>query len=97
MFKGGERKGILFSRCPPIRLSDCPCVRYVLVSASYLLNDLRNVFILCINIDVDKMLLLDKNQEFGVNYYRVFPFVILEKTFWFLLLTLLSFFFRKSF
>ena len=59
--------GILFSRCPSVHLSIC----YVLVSASYiLLNNLRKVFIFCINVVIDKMLLLDKNKGLGVNSCR---------------------------
>ena len=40
----------------------------------------------CINFDIDELLLLEKNK--GPS--ELFPFVILEKTFWFLLLILLS-------
>ena len=39
-----------------------------------LLNSLRNLFMFCINVDIDKMLLLHKNNGQGVNSFRVISF-----------------------
>ena len=36
-----------------------------------LLNNLRVLFIFCINVDIDKMLLFDKNKSLGINSFRV--------------------------
>ena len=36
-----------------------------------LLNNLRNLFIFCINICIDELLLLDKNKDLGFNSIRV--------------------------
>ena len=44
----------------------------VLGSASYLTKySLRNLFIFCINVDIDKMLLSDKNKGLGINSFTV--------------------------
>ena len=37
-----------------------------------LLNNLRNLFIFCINVDIDVMLLLKKIKDLLVNAFRVF-------------------------
>ena len=39
-----------------------PSMSYVFVSAFILLNNLRNLFIICINVDNNKMLLFEKNK-----------------------------------
>ena len=39
-----------------------------------LLNNFRNLFIFCINIDIDEVLLLDKNKDLGLIFYSHFPF-----------------------
>ena len=39
-----------------------------------LLNNFRNLFIFCINFDIDEVLLLDKNKDLGINSFRVFFF-----------------------
>ena len=57
-----------------------------------LLNNFRDLFIFCINIDIDELLLSDKNKGLGVNFLELFPFIIIEKVFWFLLLILLNIF-----
>ena len=44
-----------------------------------LLNNLGNLFVFCINVVIDEVLLLDKNKGLGVNSFRVIPRVILEK------------------
>ena len=55
-----------------------------------LLNNFRNLFIFCIYIDIEEVLLLDKNNCVVVNsFIVVYLFVILEKQFRFLLLILL--------
>ena len=36
-----------------------------------MLINFRNLFIFCINIDIDKMLLIDKNKGLGFNSFRV--------------------------
>ena len=61
-----------------------------LVSFFILLNNFRNLFIFCINFDIDKALLTDKNKGLGFIALELFPFVILKKAFWFLLLILLD-------
>ena len=43
-----------------------------------------------INIDIDEVLLLEKNKCQGLILLELFPIVILEKMFWFLLLILLN-------
>ena len=53
-----------------------------------LLNCFKILFIFCRNLDIDKVLLLHKKKGLGVNSFELFPFVILEETFWFLLLVL---------
>ena len=40
-----------------------------------LLNNLRNIFIFCINVEFDEMLLLDKNEGIEIDSLRVFPFL----------------------
>ena len=55
-----------------------------------LLNNFRIVFIFCINLDIDKGLLLLKMKGLGLIPLELFPFVILEKAVWFLLLILLN-------
>ena len=51
-----------------------------------LLNNFRNLFIFCIKVDIDEMLLLDKIRAYGLITLELFSFVILEKAFMFLLL-----------
>ena len=46
-----------------------------------LLNNFRNLFTFCINLDIDKMLLLDKNKGLAIIFLELFPFIILEKEF----------------
>ena len=36
-----------------------------------LLNDLRNLFIFCTDVDIDEVLLLDKNKGLGIDTLRV--------------------------
>ena len=45
-------------------------------------NNLRNLFIFCIKVDIDEILLLEKNKGLGINCLELFPFVILEKLLW---------------
>ena len=59
-----QERGILLLHCLSICLS-------VLGSASLLLSSLRNLFIFCINVDIDKMLLSDKIKGLGVNSFTV--------------------------
>ena len=47
-----------------------------------LLNNLRNLFIFCINVDIDEMLLLDKNMGQRIHSLRDFFFILLEKLLW---------------
>ena len=35
------------------------------------LNNFRNFFIFCINIDIDDFLLLDKNKGLGINSFTI--------------------------
>ena len=39
-----------------------------------LLNSFRDLFIFCINVDIDELLLLDKSKDLGVNSFRVISF-----------------------
>ena len=55
-----------------------------------MLNNFRILFIFCINLDIDKALLLHKKEGLGLIPLELFPFVILEKVFWFLFLILLN-------
>ena len=50
-----------------------------------LLNNLRILFIFCINVDTDEMLLLDKKKGIWINSFRVISLCTSEKVFWFLL------------
>ena len=43
-----------------------------------LLNDFKNLFLFYINIDIDEVLLVDKNKALGSIPLAFFPFVILE-------------------
>ena len=36
-----------------------------------LLNNFRNLHVLCINVDIDELLLLDKTKNLEVNFLRV--------------------------
>ena len=45
------------------------------------------LFLFCINADIEEM--LQKNEGLWFNYLELFPYVILEKVFWFQLLILL--------
>ena len=54
-----------------------------------LLNNLRNLFVFCKNVDTDKMQLLHKNKGLGVNFFRVISLCNSLNSFWFLLLILL--------
>ena len=45
-----------------------------------LLNNFRNLFIFCINIDIDEVLLSDKNKGIVISL-ELFLFVILEIAF----------------
>ena len=51
-----------------------------------MLNNFRNLFIFCVNIDIDELLLLDKNKNLGLISLESFPILILEKLFWFIIL-----------
>ena len=51
-------------------LSIHPSVRFWFLLL-ILLNNLRDLFIFCMNVDIDKMLLLDNNKSLGVNSFRV--------------------------
>ena len=52
-------------------ISLCNSRKGVLISASFiLLNNYRNI-IFFINIDIDEVLLLDKNKDLGINSFRV--------------------------
>ena len=48
-----------------------------------LLNNLRFLFIFCINVDIDEMLLLEKKKDLGLIPLELFLFVLLEKLLWF--------------
>ena len=43
----------------------------MLVSASYLAINLKNLFISCINVDIDKMLLSEETKDQGNNIFTV--------------------------
>ena len=43
-----------------------------------LLNNFRNLFTFCINVDIDEVLLLDKKKGLELIPLELFPFVILE-------------------
>ena len=58
-----------------------------MVSASYLAKYFRNIFIFCINLDIDEVLLLDKNKGLKINSLELFPLLILEKHFIFCFLS----------
>ena len=78
-----------------VGLTPLELFRFVILEKEFwflliLLNNFRIHFIFCINVDIDKVLLLDKNKDLEVNSFRVFSFVILEEVFWFLLLILLN-------
>ena len=49
-----------------------------LVSVLVLFNNFSNIFIFCINIDIDEVLLLEKNKGLGLIPLQLFPFVILD-------------------
>ena len=51
-----------------------------------LLKNFKNLFIFCINIDIDELLLLDKKKHLGLKSLELFLFVILEKLFYSILL-----------
>ena len=51
---------------------------------------MEEVFIFCIKVDIDELLMLNKNKGLGVNSLRVISLYILEKVFWFLLLVLVN-------
>ena len=87
-FNGKSTYGLLYSRklclcgvyCfhfvhPSIHLFVHPSVTFWFLLL-FLLNNLGTLLIFCINVDIDKMLLLHKNKGLWVNS---FPFVILEK------------------
>ena len=63
---------------------------FLLLILLNLLNNFRNLFIICTNVDIDKVFLLDKNKGLGIIPLELFPFVILETVIWFLLLILLD-------
>ena len=65
-------------------------IGYIWFLLLFFLNNLRNLYISCINVDIDKVLLLHKNEGLGVNSFRVNTFVILEKALQFLHLILLN-------
>ena len=46
-----------------------------------LLNNFRNFFMFCINLDIDEVLLLDQKRPRDNSFIELFPFVILEKAF----------------
>ena len=58
-------RGLLFS-CQSV----CPSVKFWFLLL-ILLNNLRNLFIFCINVDIDKMLLLHKNKGLEANFFEV--------------------------
>ena len=70
-----KNKGLGISSFRVISL--CNSRKGVLVSASYasyllvLLYNLRNLFIFCINVDIEEILLLDKNNSTGINSFIV--------------------------
>ena len=43
----------------------------------------------CINVDIDEIFLLEKNEGRSVDFFRVISFIILEKAYWFVLLILI--------
>ena len=47
-----------------------------------LINNLRNLFIFCINVDTDEMLLYRKVRAQGFIPLWLIPFVLLEKLLW---------------
>ena len=60
-----------------------------------LLNDFRILFIFCINVNVDELLLLDKNKTKGLVSLEFYPLYFLKSCFiilfyWFLFLILLN-------
>ena len=81
---GGGGGGVLFSHQSIFHPSVCPSITFWFLLL-ILLNNFKNLFIFCKNVDVDKMFLLQKNNCQGVNSFRFFSFVILEKSFGFIL------------
>ena len=59
-----------------------PWARLLLI----LLNNVRNLYISCINVDMDELLLLDKNRTNGSVSVELILFVILDELFWFIIL-----------
>ena len=59
-------------------LSICPYICQSITALQFLLfilqNSLGNLFIFCINGDIDEMLLLEKNKGLGINSFRVISF-----------------------
>ena len=66
---GGRGRDTVFT----LSVHICPPVTFWWFLPLNLLNDLRILFIFCINVDIDKMLLLDKNKGIGINSFRVIP------------------------
>ena len=44
-----------------------------------MLNNFRNHFVFCINVDIDVVLLLDKKKGLGLIILQLFSFHIIEK------------------
>ena len=57
-----------FYVCGPISVK---LIQHFLFLLLILQNNVRNLFIFCINFDMDDLLLLDKNKDLGVNSCRI--------------------------
>ena len=74
MFVGGGGV-ILFSGCWSIDTS-ITCWFLLLI----LLNNMRNLFIFCINVDIDEMLQSHNNKGLGINSFKsYFPLLFLKQ------------------
>ena len=52
-----------------------------------LLNNLRNLFVFCITVDIDKLLLLHKHKGLGLIFWSYFPSKLLKRRFGFCFLS----------
>ena len=55
-----------------------------------LLNNFRDLFIFCINVDTDEIFLLEKNKGLWVNFFRVIFLFYSKKGILFMLLILIN-------
>ena len=69
MLEKNKGLGVLQSYFPLFFLKTC----FLLL---ILLNSLRNLFIFCVNVDIDEILLLQNNKGQRVNFFRVISLCI---------------------